>query len=162
MFKNSVYEIIEIVELEEWDFKDFIFYDDNNNVLFSSLAENKFIILNFWATWCMPCRDEIYKFVILQEEYKKDIIFCGIAFEKGDIKTKRKKLETFVKFNKLNYINFIMSDIIKNDISKLYGGIEFIPTTFFINKEKKIISIIDGVKSSLEELRTIINNIINY
>ena len=44
MFKNSVYEIIEIVELEEWDFKDFIFYDDNNNVLFSSLAENKFII----------------------------------------------------------------------------------------------------------------------
>ena len=55
-----------------------------------------------------------------------------------------------------------MSDIIKNDISKLYGGIEFIPTTFFINKEKKIISIIDGVKSSLEELRTIINNIINY
>ena len=67
MFKNSVYEIIEVVELEEWDFKDFIFYDDyNNNVLFSSLAENKFIILKFWATWCMPCRDEIYKFIILQ------------------------------------------------------------------------------------------------
>lgn len=91
----------------------------------------KIVILDFWDTWCPPCRAEIPHFVDLQTKYKdKGVQFIGLALAQEGLDAVKK----FVVDNKVNYITLVATD----DVAKQYGGIEGIPTTFVMTPEGEV------------------------
>ena len=105
-----------------------------------SLADfkGKVVILDFWATWCPPCKREIPDFIKLQSEYgSKGLQIVGIALDQPN------KVQAFVKDNGMNYPVLLGTD----EVAANYGGVEAIPTTFIIDKNGKIVKNYEGFRS---------------
>lgn len=104
-----------------------------------SLAKykGKVIILDFWATWCPPCRAEIPDFVALQKQYgKKGLVVIGLSLDRDSEKSDAKTVVSdFCKKNKINY----PVAIVDKTVADSYGGIQYIPTTFIINRAGMIV-----------------------
>lgn len=110
---------------------DFTLLDMKGNEVTLSDFKGKVIILDFWATWCPPCRAEIPHFIELYNEYKeKGLEVIGIALDQGG----KKAITSFIEENKVNYTILLG----ERDVSDSYGGIRSIPTTFIIDREGKI------------------------
>jgi len=106
------------------------------------LSENlgKFTILNFWASWCGPCKKEIPDFMKLYSENKnKGLQIIGVSVDRAQ---SMQKLESFYQQMNINYP--ILKD--GTGVGMQYGGVSSIPTTFFINSEGKIIGKIMGLR----------------
>jgi cytochrome c biogenesis protein CcmG/thiol:disulfide interchange protein DsbE len=104
-----------------------------------SLADfrGKVVVLDFWATWCPPCRREIPDFINLQTEYgSQGLQVVGIALDEPE------KVQTFARQNGMNYPVLLGSD----EVSMRYGGIEGIPTTFIIDRSGKIANRFEGFR----------------
>lgn len=116
---------------------DFTFKDGGKTVKFSEITKGKVVFLNFWGTWCPPCRKEIPDIVRISKELGgKDFIVIGIALERGDdIAENIKKVSDFASKNDIEYYNFVDN---KRELAKVYGGIPAVPTTFIIDKNGKI------------------------
>ncbi len=99
----------------------------------ASLAQyrGQVVMLNFWATWCGPCKREIPDFIELQREYaEKGFTILGVALDEPAA------VEQFMKANALNYPVLLGDD----NISAAYGGIRSIPTTLLIDREGTIVT----------------------
>lgn len=117
---------------------DFTLKDLAGNDVSLSNFQGKAIILNFWATWCPPCRAEIPHFIKLYEEYKdKGLVIIGISLDQG--------VDTVIKdfVAKYNITYPILRG--NKEVIASYGGMAGIPTTFFINREGKIVNKIMGI-----------------
>ena len=91
----------------------------------------KVLVLDFWATWCPPCRAEIPGFVELQKKYGKDgLVIVGVSVDQGGADVVKK----FITKNKVSY-QIVLAD---GAVVNAFGGIEGIPTTFVIDREGKI------------------------
>ncbi len=102
--------------------------------------KGKVVFLNFWATWCPPCRREIPAFIELIKKYGKDgFIVLGVAVDPREF-TQVDKVKPFVKQMGMNYP--VVYDT--KGISQMYGGIRSIPTTFVINRQGKVVGQIVG------------------
>ena len=104
-----------------------------------SLADfkGKVVVLDFWATWCPPCRKEIPDFISIQNEYgSKGVQVVGIALDELP------KVRAFVQSNGMNYPVLMGNDA----ITAQYGGIEGIPTTFIIDRNGKIVERFEGFR----------------
>lgn len=111
---------------------------EGKDINLADYVGKKLIVVNFWATWCPPCRYEIPDLINLQENLKDDIIIIGVALD-----NKIEPVKIFAQKNKFNYP--IVYD--NYGINYLYGGISSIPTTFIINYEGKIVERIIGARS---------------
>ena len=93
----------------------------------------KAVLLNFWATWCSPCKVEMPWFVDLQKKYGTDgLVILGIAMDD----TETPKIAQFASEMGVNYPVLLGTD----QVSEAYGNVQFLPTSFYINREGKIIA----------------------
>jgi len=99
-----------------------------------SLADykGKVILLDFWATWCVPCKYEIPSFVKLQEQYAKD----GLQVIGVSVDDTVEKLRPFVKEYKMNYP--VLQGLGHDDVQEAYGPIWGIPISILISRDGKI------------------------
>ncbi len=91
----------------------------------------KAVLLNFWATWCSPCKVEMPWFVELQKKYGNDgLVVLGIAMDD----TETRKIAQFTSEMGVNYPVLLGTDKVSED----YGNVEYLPTSFYIDREGKL------------------------
>lgn len=101
--------------------------------------KGKVTLLNFWATWCPPCRAEIPDLIQLYEIYKKDFVIIGVSLDREGVEV----VKSFYNSFKMSYPVIMGTP----EIVKSYGGISAIPTSFLINKKGEIVQTIIGYRS---------------
>jgi thiol-disulfide isomerase/thioredoxin len=93
--------------------------------------KGKVILLNFWATWCGPCRAEIPDLIELQNRYKDQLRIIGMLVDEDD----EDNLRDVVKAEKINYPVALTTP----EVRLAYGGISALPTVFVINPEGRVV-----------------------
>ncbi len=100
--------------------------------------KGKIVLLNFWATWCVPCAAEVPELVKWQEQYKDGgLQIIGITYPP----TNAAKVRRFVRRNRINYPILFGSKATK----KLFEPSDTLPVTVIIDKQGNIAGRIDGV-----------------
>jgi peroxiredoxin len=98
----------------------------------------KAVLLNFWATWCSPCKVEMPWFVDLQKKYGNDgLVILGVAMDDSEAS----KIAEFANEMGVNYPVLLGTDKVSED----YGNVEFLPTSFYIDREGKIVGKGEGL-----------------
>jgi thiol-disulfide isomerase/thioredoxin len=112
---------------------DFSLSDLEGNKVSLSDYRGKVVVLDFWATWCPPCRKGIPDFVQMQKEYGNDnFVVLGINLDRGDDVSLL--VEEFANNYNINYPVLYHNQ----QIVMAYGGIQSIPTTFVIDQNGKV------------------------
>ncbi|MBI2793454.1 MAG: TlpA family protein disulfide reductase [Ignavibacteria bacterium] len=143
---NTVYSIVSISKRGEGIAADFTWKNGSQIVSFSEHTRGKVVLLNFWATWCGPCRREMPDLVALSKEYSgKNVVVVGVALDQAD--NALTQIQNFVdKFS----IPFVTVFDGQQKVAEAYGRIPSIPTTFIIDKNGKIIQKIVGMQSKVQ------------
>jgi len=94
-------------------------------------SRGKVVLLNFWATWCGPCREEIPELVALQNRYKDRLQIIGLVVDDDDEKGIRKVIDS-------EGINYPVA-LTDSDTRFAYGGVAALPTVFVINSEGRVV-----------------------
>jgi thiol-disulfide isomerase/thioredoxin len=103
----------------------------------------KAVLLNFWATWCGPCKIEIPWFVDLQNEYgSQGLQIVGVAMDDGS----KEDIAKFAKDMGMNYPILIGKD----SVGDAYGGVDGLPQSFLITRDGKIIDRLIGLRGKAE------------
>jgi len=98
----------------------------------------KAVLLNFWATWCAPCKIEMPWFIDLQKQYAaQGLQVVGVAMDDSG----EAAIAKFAKEMAVNYPVLIG----KESVGDAYGGVEFLPTTFVIDRQGKVVDRVFGL-----------------
>ena len=114
---------------------DFTLQTVNDSSYTLSKMKGKVVLINFWATWCGPCRMEIPEFNQLYNSYyEKGLEILGIS-----ISDNKKQLKNFTKSFAVDYPLLYGNARNLNKIRKEYGGVYAVPSTFLVGKKGSII-----------------------
>jgi cytochrome c biogenesis protein CcmG/thiol:disulfide interchange protein DsbE len=93
--------------------------------------KGKVVLLNFWATWCGPCKVEIPWFIEFNKTYKdRGFIVVGVSLDDDGWKS----VKPYLAEKKIDYTVVVGDDA----VSKAYGGVNSLPTTFMIDRDGRI------------------------
>lgn len=110
---------------------DFTMKDLDGKSVSLSSYKGKVVLLNFWATWCGPCKAEIPGFIELQAKYKDQLVIVGFSVD--DTAEKAREYATQYK---MNYPILLGEG--REDVQDAYGPIWGIPASFIISKDGKV------------------------
>jgi thiol-disulfide isomerase/thioredoxin len=115
---------------------------DGKSMRLSDLR-GKAVLLNFWATWCGPCKIETPWLVELQNQYgSQGLQVIGVAMDDSG----KEDIAKFAKDMGVNYPVLLG----KEAVGEAYGGVPALPETFFIGRDGKIVDKIIGLKGKAE------------
>jgi len=103
---------------------------DGRTITADSLR-GKVVVINFWATWCGPCRVEVPDLVALQEKYRDEVVVLGLSTDEGSPDAVRQFVEQF----EINYPVAIVS----RDVEQAFEGITGLPTSFIVDPEGRVV-----------------------
>jgi len=89
------------------------------------------VLVNFWATWCPPCRAEIPDLIRLQSKYRDRLIVLGISEDEVGVEA----VKAFAEAQHVNYPIAMTSP----ELRKIFRGVVALPTTFVIDREGKVV-----------------------
>jgi peroxiredoxin len=102
--------------------------------------KGKVVMLNFWATWCVPCQHEIPLFVQLQDQYRSQgVVFLGVSVD-DDAET----LRPYAQEMHMNYPVLVGKD---HEIQDAYGPMFGIPTTMLISRDGLVCTRYSGART---------------
>ncbi|EHQ89156.1 TlpA family protein disulfide reductase [Desulfosporosinus youngiae] len=130
-------------EREKIKAPDFTVLDAEGNAVKLSELFGKPIVLNFWASWCPPCKGEMPDFNKVYEEVGRDITFMMVDLVDGQRETKEKGAQ-YVKGQGFTFPVYFDTE---QDAARKYG-IGSIPTTIFIDKDGYIVT---GAERAIDE-----------
>ncbi len=93
--------------------------------------KGKVTLVNFWATWCPPCREEIPDLIKLQERYKDHLQIIGVSADEGAV-------EDVAKFAAEHHMNYAIV-METPELTKAFPGVYALPTTFVIDQDVKMV-----------------------
>ena len=126
----------------------------NKDVKLTSL-KGKVVLLDFWATWCGPCKIEIPWFIEFQEKYGKD----GLQVVGVSVDDTLDKLKPYTTQMKMNYL--VLQGLNHDDMQDAFGPMFGIPVTVLISRDGKVCSKHVGLssKDSFEkEIKSLLQN----
>ena len=110
---------------------------------FAENTKGKVVILNFWATRCPPCGAEIPDLIDVYSRYKdKGLEVIGVDVDA----VSPAAMKPFVKDYKINYPVLTGNPASINKVANSYGGFRYIPTTFIIDRDGRIVEKISGAR----------------
>jgi thiol-disulfide isomerase/thioredoxin len=114
----------------------------------TAALRGKVVLVNFWATWCPPCREEIPDLIALQAKYKDTLQIVGIAQDSGSVE----EIRAFAAKHGMNYPTVLSTP----EIERLFPGVSALPTTFVLDRDgrlaQKHVGMLDPARTELETL----------
>lgn len=101
--------------------------DLNGKPVSLAALRGKVVIVNFWATWCPPCREEIPDLIALQNKYKDQLQIIGVSQDSGSLEDVR----TFAAEHGMNYPTIMSTP----EIESRFPGVYALPTTFILDRD---------------------------
>ena len=128
----------------------FALEDLSGNMVSLSKYKGKALLINFWATWCGPCKLETPWLVDLRNQYaSQGFEIIGVSTDDIDRNDKeklgeeKKEIARFVEQMHMPYPVLIEGDL----LSKPYGGLDAMPTSFFVDRTGKVVAVQMGITS---------------
>src|ERR1700740_310940 len=109
----------------------FLVKDIEENVVSTASWPGKVVILNFWATWCSPCREEIPFLIELTKKYKDGLLVVGVSLDEGS----PDGVKAFAERFGISY-PIVMGSA---ELIREYGGMPAVPKSFVLNKHGQIV-----------------------
>jgi len=121
--------------------QDIEFKDLEGNSVKLSDYKGKWIIVNYWATWCPPCRVEMPELTLLHEQHKdKDAVVIGVNYESNPVPEVKKFIEEFM-------INFpvVREKNGADGYTTSFGPLKGLPTTYMVAPNGKVVAARTGM-----------------
>jgi peroxiredoxin len=111
---------------------EFALQDLQGNTIELSSMKGKVLIIDFWATWCGPCKQEVPNLVSLQAKYRdKGLQIVGLSLDQGGAS----EVKPFADEHDVNYTMLIADE----KTARAYGGVSMIPTTFVVDRNGVVV-----------------------
>lgn len=129
---------------------DFTLKDADGKPVKLSDYKGKVVLLNFWATWCGPCKIEIPWFMEFEQQYKdKNFAVLGVSLDEDGWDA----VKPYIAEKKINYRVVVGTE----QVAQLYGDVDSLPTTFMIDREGRIAAEHVGLVSKNDYIHDIDN-----
>lgn len=134
---------------------DFRVFDGSGKEIRLSDFKGEIVVINFWASWCPPCKEEMPFFQTAYEQYGDRVKFMMLDLVDGSRETKATG-QKFIADNKYTFPVYFDT----NSDAAIKYGISSIPTTVFIDKDGNIVTGYVGSVSGLEDITAVIEMIL--
>ena len=135
--KNNLPEHIQKNQKIKKDSADFTVYDLSKKSISLSSLKEKVVLINFWATWCAPCIEELPSLNNLAEHYPKDLVILAVSNESTD------DIKNFLMAFPDFHSNFIPANIGRPEMLTTFSVRAF-PETYILNKKGQLVQKIIG------------------